>query len=297
MTCHWNLSIKGVAQVLLLLFFLSIWRSHAASAQASKATTPKGKTTLPQRTKNGAAPTREPAAVERPMPAASMQQEKPKQARQTTPEAAEPSAPRAADFSSGAIRSRRPFGLQLQYTPFSDFALSNGGGLSFNVGSRLQFGGSYLTGSKDQKSNIDGASKFLLTTFAGQAYARWYPMAGTFSISAGLGHRQAHIEYRVETKSSDLFIAGELTVTSLVAPIFIGNHWFLNNGLFFGCDWIGVYFPLSGASKSKTTSNLGESASEQSTLQNLNDKLKKIGDGLAKSKSATLALLSIGYQF
>jgi hypothetical protein len=202
------------------------------------------------------------------------------------------------DSSSGSIRSRRPFGAQLSYTPLSDFVLQFGGALHYNMGSTWQFGGSGLFGSQDLSSKVSATdgTKIPTLTLSGSAidfFARWHPMQGTFSTKFGLGYRRATANYRID--SSATFVEGTLDITSVVVPIFLGNHWSFDNGFQIGCDWIGAYVPLTGAARSTLSSN--EPTTTSGSLASSNQSIVTLGESLATKTSLTLAVINLGYQF
>jgi hypothetical protein len=202
------------------------------------------------------------------------------------------------DFSSGAIRSRRPFGAQLSYTLLSDYVLQFGGALYYNLGSYWQLGASALYGSKDLSDKVGASgetkiSKLTLTGSVIDVFVRWHPMHGTFSVKTGLGYRRATANYRIESAAT--FIEGSLNITSIVVPIFFGNHWSFDNGVQFGCDWIGAYVPLTGVARASASSN--DPSLNSGGLESTNQTIVKLGDTLATKTSFTLAVISLGYQF
>ncbi|MCA2961964.1 MAG: hypothetical protein IOD12_17070 [Silvanigrellales bacterium] len=228
----------------------------------------------------------------------------PKKQATRAPKSGAGSEAKSDDFSSGAIRARRPFGFGGAYTALSDYMLAYGGEVHFNSGPWFQFGVSGLAGSenlvkeisKSDSSDVE-ASKFDISGAAIDVFTRFHPMKGTFSFKAGLGYRMANAEYGIRSKTTNFTLDGKLAISSVVVPVFVGNHWALDNGLFVGCDWVGAYFPLTGSSTSSLTATGAVGTTSQKEIDDLNEKFKKTGDKLAKSVSLTLLVVGVGYQF
>jgi hypothetical protein len=111
-------------------------------------------------------------------------------------------------------------------------------------------------------------------------------------MMAGLGIRNATIDYTIEESSLNLKLKGKIEIQSIAVPVFIGNRWTFSSGFTIGCDWVGAFIPLSGKAESSLDGNLSSS-----TIAELNEKFVSMGDDLAHKTSITLLLTSIGWAF
>ena len=201
----------------------------------------------------------------------------------------------ATSGNSESVRAKKRFGAELQYTPVSDFVLKYGARAFFNVSSSLQLGLSYLGGSEDLASQLpsEGDVTVKKADLSGNAifgYLRFFP-GNTFSATIGLGYRGASAEYAIQDTSGHE-IDGKLSISSIVIPIAVGNHWTWRNGFTLGCDWIAAFVPLSGSSKSTLSGSLTDA-----DAKTLNDDFVSLGDKLAKQTTFTLLLTSVGFMF
>lgn len=199
------------------------------------------------------------------------------------------------DTSSRAARTHDTAGVEALYTPLSDFVLRYGARGVYQLMPDLQLGLTFLTGSEKLKGVSDAGTAVLTeATISGLALygeARYF-IGNSFSVSSGLGYRTANITYRIEDRSFGFYIDGKLNISSIVIPLFIGNHWTWDNGFTIGCDWAGVMIPIAGSSSASTEGNLGDDSVKQ-----VNDAVVDVGDKLSKHISITLALFKIGYMF
>ena len=198
--------------------------------------------------------------------------------------------------SSRGIREGQKANVDLLYTPLSDFVLQGGLGVSYNMKPDLGLGVHYLTGSKsisyessDNGSKVTGSAK--AQGSAGYAYGRYF-FGNSFNMMAGLGMRNATIDYTIEESSLNLKLKGKIEIQSIAVPVFIGNRWTFSSGFTIGCDWVGAFIPLSGKAKSSLDGNLSSS-----TIAEINEKFVSMGDDLAHKTSITLLLTSIGWAF
>ena len=200
------------------------------------------------------------------------------------------------DDSSKGLRDKQKFNADLLYTPLSDFILQYGVGAAFNMKPSLAIGIHYLAGSKTiNYASTEGGSKVTgeakLQGSAGYVYGRYF-FGNSFNMMAGLGVRAATMEYTLAESSADLNLNGKVDIQSLAAPVFIGNRWTFASGMTIGCDWLGVFIPLSGKAKSSLDGNLSSS-----TVTDLNQKFVSLGDQLAHKTTLTLFLTSFGWAF
>ncbi|MCX6118594.1 MAG: hypothetical protein NT027_13710 [Proteobacteria bacterium] len=197
--------------------------------------------------------------------------------------------------SSESARSGQKFGLGLLYTPASDFVLSSGVYGASYLSSKLQVGARYIGGSKKlDVSETQGTTTYYATaTLTGYLFdidARYF-VGNSFNILGGLGFRSANIKYSIEDRATTS-VSGNITISSIVLPISIGNSWTWSNGFSIGCDWLGVQVPLSGSTKSSLSGTLSAD-----TAKKLNEDLVNTGDKLAKTTSLTLLLTHLAWAF
>jgi hypothetical protein len=193
--------------------------------------------------------------------------------------------------SSEEIRKSQQYEVDALYTPLSQYILSYGASASYSLNPNFKVGLTYLQGKKSVDiSDSTVTAKGDLTGMAVNIQARYF-LSNSFNLSSGLGYRAANIKYNVADTVGN-HVEGELKISSITIPFFIGNSWTWESGFTLGCDWIGVFIPLSGSSKGSTTGNLSSS-----TITDLNSDFVEMGDKLAKKASLTLALTSIGWAF
>jgi hypothetical protein len=197
--------------------------------------------------------------------------------------------------TSSTIRAKKRFGVEPLFTPLSDFFLQFGARAFYQAGSHFQFGALYLGGSKNLKDSLSPEPPIKITTLtftsmAIWAYARFF-IGNSFSVTSGVGYRNATGSLElVDDRGSEVF--STFSGTSIILPVAIGNHWSLGNGLVIGCDWITGMIPITSASSSTTSTNLGSEP-----LRKLSDSFDSLGEDISKINSLTLALVSIGYTF
>jgi hypothetical protein len=197
--------------------------------------------------------------------------------------------------TSSAIRAKKHFGVEPVFTPLSDFFLQFGARVFYQAGSHFQFGTLYLGGSKNLKDSLSPEPPIKITTLtftsmAIWAYARFF-IGNSFSVTSGVGYRNATGSLElVDDRGNEVF--STFSGTSIILPVAIGNHWSLSNGLVIGCDWIAGMIPMTSASSSTTSTNLGSES-----LRKLSNSFDALGEDISKINSLTLALLSIGYAF
>jgi hypothetical protein len=194
---------------------------------------------------------------------------------------------------SAKARSLHKISAGPLYTPLSDYMLSYGAKIGMNQGTDLQFHLNYLGGSKSiSETAIDSSgtweSSAKLTGMYLSADARYF-LGNSFNLSSGLGYRAATVDYTI---SGPATVSGKIDISSIVIPFFLGNIWSFDNGLYLGCDWVGVLIPISGSTKSSISGTLTSTQSKS-----LNDSLVSTGDSLSKRTSITLLLTHLGWAF
>ena len=213
----------------------------------------------------------------------------------TSPESSDSST--AAKTSSSDIRAIRNWGLSVHYTPLSDLALKFGAQASFNANKNVQTGLSFLAGGGDYKEKIGktdrlNIDKFMIIGWQADFYFRYF-IWNSFALKSGIGYRNLSVDFSSSSSSQKFVLDLKLQISSVVVPIFIGNHWTLDNGLTFGCDWIGAFVPLYGESKASTTLTGASSSIAEAS----NNQMQDLGKKLSKQVSYTLLVFGVGYQF
>ena len=203
----------------------------------------------------------------------------------------------AAETSSSDIRANRKWGLSVHYTPLSDLALKFGAQASFNANKNVQTGLSFLAGGGDYKEKIgksEGVNidKLMITGWEADFYFRYF-IGNSFALKSGIGYRNLSVDYRSSSSTQNFVLDLKLQISSIVVPMFIGNHWTLDNGLTLGCDWIGAFIPVSGKSTASTTLTGASSG----IVESLNNKMQDLGKKLSNQVSYTLLVIGVGYQF
>lgn len=195
------------------------------------------------------------------------------------------------DPVSAEVRQTKRGGASLLYSLLSGFALNYGVGGFTSISPDFQVGGAVLTGS-DEVSATEGSIKASATVdgFGFYGYARHF-FGNSFAGTIGLGYRSGEMTYEVRD-TLGFQVNGDIKITSIVVPVYIGNHWAWDSGFSLGVDWIGAQVPLSGSAKVSTSGNL-----EQASLRDLNDKMLEVSESLAKTTSLTLCQFSFTYMF
>lgn len=200
--------------------------------------------------------------------------------------------------SNASLRTAKPFGAALLYTPLSDFILSFGAGGTYTLDAKIQLGFDFLMGSESLVGKVEEQedvtlSKADLSGMAFYAYGRYF-FGESFNVKGGLGYRSADISYQIDDKINAGYLAGDVAVSSIIVPVAIGNHWIWDSGLSVGVDWLTYMIALTGSASASTETNLDI---ESDKIEELNDDMLAIGDDLAHASTFTLALVSIGYSF
>jgi hypothetical protein len=197
--------------------------------------------------------------------------------------------------TSSSIRASKLFGGELLVTPLSDFFFQYGTRAFYQAGDHVQFGVLYLGGSADLKDKYTPSASVTVSNLRGTSMALWgygrFFVGNSFSVTSGLGYRSASITLDI-ADNRGLGLSGTVSATSFVIPVAIGNHWSWENGLTIGCDWISVMIPITSASSSTTSTNLG-----QSTLTTFSEFMDEQAVKISKTISGTLGLVSIGHLF
>ena len=201
-----------------------------------------------------------------------------------------------AQGASQTARGANKVGIDALYTPVSDFALSYGGSVNYNLSPSLNVGLVALMGnstvSKSETDNgIDYTANAKIAGSAYYVYGRYF-FGNSFNAAAGLGLRTATVTYNEQIGGSAIALNGKIDIQSIVLPIFIGNRWSFGSGFTIGCDWIGDMIAISGSAKSTLDGNL-----DNDTIKSFNQEFLDLGNSLAHKSSVTLLLTSIGWAF
>jgi len=168
--------------------------------------------------------------------------------------------------------------------------LGLGVGGFYKIKPHFQIGISYASGSRDLKSSsdeqVDRADfKSQIVEIGGRYFTN-----ESFAIIGGIGQRKIDFDLKVSSKSS--YIATKASGSAIVSHIGIGNFWKMSTGFTVGCEWIGMYIPISGSFDSTVTDNIGGENLEN--IRKLNEDLAKL---MATTRSLQLLNFELGYSF
>ncbi len=195
-------------------------------------------------------------------------------------------------------RNSKKISAGVLYTPLSDFVLQYGVGGTFMLNQDMQLGFNVLTGSDSlpelPEEDLVEVTQADLSGMAVYGHMRYF-FGDTFYVLGGLGYRSATFDYKIEDKTSNDYLKGDLEISSVIAPIAIGNQWNWDGGLIVGVDWLTYMLALSGSSEGSTETTFGGATGAD--VEALNDDMVEVGDQLSKTSTLTLALVYIAYGF
>lgn len=222
-----------------------------------------------------------------------------------TSKAAEPTAatPTQRDTSMGesaAARSGRVAGANLE----SGFTVGAIPGSGFDAYWQpmpsLQVGLLYNSGKLDLKSALEDSgsdvelTKAEISASITSLLARYF-LGNSFYANVGLGQRHVEAAFGMKSKLVDVGVEGEITATTPILLLGIGNQWQWDSGFTLGVEWLG-YAAALGASSSGDLKVTG-SAPETDDLAKMRKDAKDAADAIAKTGSPRLLVLGLGWAF
>ena len=200
-------------------------------------------------------------------------------------------------FSNTEFRKEKKYSIGGQFGFMGGIVLPGVYGF-WHQSPNLHIGLSYAQGAANLTKSIPSADslqmdKVEVSSQLASVDARYY-FGNSFSILGGLFYRK--IKTTLDMSTTTIFPLSIKSSTSSAAfgPIFAaGNHWTLDNGFHFGCDWIGITIPLSG-SYSTQNSTSGLPSTTQVVVEETSEKL---GKTFSSSPIWTYLNLQIGYSF
>ena len=167
---------------------------------------------------------------------------------------------------------------------------------AWHQSSNLQLGLAYSQGSSDLGGSVPSddtvkVEKLTASAKLADVHARYF-FGNSFSVTAGLFYRNVKRAMRLSDPFA-ITVDGSTTSTSYGSIFSIGNQWQLENGVHFGCDWLGITIPLQGTSSSDVSAS-GFSETGKNDQQDIQDKLAK---NFQSAPLFTYLTLRVGYSF
>ncbi len=198
--------------------------------------------------------------------------------------------------ASAAERKKSTIGITGIYAGIADAALSAGAAAYVLLSEDVTVGVGLLQGSEDLTASIPASGMIVAdkVTVASQftyGYGRFF-LGNSFNVMAGLGMMSGEIVMNVRDDVSNFRLDTTLSLSGMVVPLAIGNHWRFGP-VVFGIDYFQGFYFLSGESKASV------SASDTTTdsLQEFSDDLAKLGDTLVDGTLLALGVISLGIEF